>query len=82
MIFVQEKLDQWFGGMDCGLDESDVSKVGNVTLPCFAIDINLCIKYHHVHRTLIGGFYLFARSGYVCLFLILGNDGDYASNLL
>ena len=48
MIFVLEKLDQWFGGINCGLDESDVSKVGNVTLPCFAIGTNLCIKYHHV----------------------------------
>ena len=49
---------------------------------CFAIGTNLCVKHHYVHRTLIGGFYLFARRGYVCLFLILGNEGDYASNLL
>ena len=82
MIFVLEKLDQSFSGMNCGLDENNVSKVGNVALPCFAIDTNLCIKYHYVYGTLIGGFYLFARRGYVCLFLILGNDSDYVSNLL
>ena len=68
--------------MNCGLDENDVSEVGNVALPCFAIDTDLYIKHYYVHGTLIGGFYLFTRRGYVCLFLILGNDGDYASNLL
>lgn len=51
--------------------------LGNVSPPCLAIGANLCITHHHVQRILIGGSSLFARRGYVCLFLILGNDGAY-----
>lgn len=31
MIFVLEKLDQCFDDVNCGFDESDAAKVGNVT---------------------------------------------------